>query len=84
MPIASQQDPPVRCALAALSDSADFTTFPIRGVSFATAGAIKVTTADGDTVTIPSGALAAGGIHPMRLRRVWSTGTTAADIVFWG
>lgn len=84
MPIASLSDPPARCAPASLSDADDFTTFPVRGVSFGTAGALKVLTAGGDTVTVPSGALAVGVIHPMQLRRVFSTGTTAADIVLWG
>ncbi len=53
----------------------------IRGISFATAGALKITTLDGTTTTIPSGALAAGIIHPITIKRVWSTGTTAANIV---
>lgn len=52
-----------------------------RGVAFATAGAIKVTTANGETLIIPSGALAAGIVHPVRWTRVHSTGTTASGIV---
>lgn len=52
-----------------------------RAVSFATAGSIKVTTVDGDTLIIPSGALAAGLMHPVRWRRVHSTDTTASGIV---
>lgn len=55
-----------------------------RGISFAAAGALKVVTVNGDTVTIPSGALAAGIIHPLRVKQVWSTGTTATGIVaYW-
>lgn len=52
-----------------------------RGVSFAVAGDLKVTTVAGETVTIPSGALAAGGIHPIRVVRIFATGTTATGIV---
>ncbi len=70
-------------ALVTPSDSADLTT-PTRGVSFATAGALKVTTVGGQEVTIPSGALAAGIIHPLQVKRIWSTGTGAANIVaYW-
>jgi len=52
-----------------------------RGISFGTAGTLKVVTAGGEVVTIPSGSLAAGIIHPLRVKIVWSAGTTAADIV---
>lgn len=67
------------CALITPADS-DLTTY-LRGIAFATAGALKVTMVNGDVVVIPSGALAAGMIHPLRIKRVWSTGTTAASIV---
>jgi hypothetical protein len=43
------------------------------------AGAVKVTTAGGTDVTL-SGALV-GTILPVRVTRVWSTGTTATNIV---
>lgn len=42
-------------------------------------GNVKVDTVQGDTVTI-TGALV-GTILPLRVRRVWSTGTTATNIV---
>lgn len=55
-----------------------------RGISFGTAGALKVDMVGGETVTIPSGALAAGIIHPIRVTRVYATGTGASDIVgYW-
>lgn len=54
-----------------------------RGISFAVPGSIRVTMVDGDVVTIPSGALAAGVIHPIGVRRVHSTGTTATGLVGW-
>jgi hypothetical protein len=45
-----------------------------------TAGALKVTTAAGTTLVIPSAVLttviANGGWLPIRVTRVWSTGTT--------
>lgn len=52
-----------------------------RAISFGGAGAIKVDTLGGDTVVIPSGALAAGVMHPLRVTRVYSTSTTATSIV---
>ena len=55
-----------------------------RGVSFSGAGAIKVTTAAGEIVTIPSGSLAVGTIHPVAWSRIWSTGTAATNlVVYW-
>lgn len=62
------------------NDSTDLATHA-RGISFATAGALKIDDMNGNTVTIPSGALSAGIIHPLRVKRVHSTGTTAASIV---
>lgn len=52
-----------------------------KGISFAAAGTLKVLTVTGDIVTIPSGALAAGIIHPIAVKRVYSAGTTATGIV---
>ena len=49
-----------------------------------TAGALRVLTAAGEDVTIPDGALAAGVIHPLAIVKVFSTSTTAANIVrYW-
>ena len=62
------------------NDSTDLTTFT-RGISLGTEGDLKIDTIDGTTVTIPSGALAAGVIHPIGVARVHATGTTASDIV---
>ncbi len=50
-------------------------------LSFATAGDLKVITLGGETVVIPSGALAAGIIHPVLVTRVYANGTTALNIV---
>ena len=47
-----------------------------KAISFDIASeAIKVEFVDGRTATIPAGALAAGVMHPMRIVKVWSTGT---------
>ena len=52
-----------------------------RAVVLNVAGVLKVTTADGDTVTTPT--LNAGQFHPMSVRRIWSEGTTATGIQAW-
>lgn len=53
---------------------------PFRALLISVVGAVKLTTRGGTTVTIPSGGLAAGVLHPIRVQRVWSTGTTATGI----
>lgn len=63
-----------------------FTDRVPRGISFGTAGALSmVPSADtaSTTVVIPSGALAAGIIHPCSPKEIKSSGTTAANIVAW-
>lgn len=54
-----------------------------RGLSFAAAGAIAVVMENGDDVIIPAGALAAGIIHPIKIKKIKSTGTTATSLVGW-
>ena len=53
-----------------------------RAICFVTEGDLKITDAFGNTVTLPSGLLSAGIMHPTRIVKVFSTGTTATDI--WG
>ena len=78
-----RNSPAEHCALVTPSDSVDL-VHASRGIAFVTAGALAIITVGGETVTIPSGALAAGAIHPVRATRIKSTGTTAANIcVFW-
>lgn len=43
-----------------------------------TAGAAKLTMLDGSVVTYAS---LAAGRHPLRVKRVWATGTTATGII---
>lgn len=52
-----------------------------KGISIAGAGTLAVETVDGDSVTIPSGALVAGHIHRMKVRKVLATGTSATGII---
>jgi hypothetical protein len=70
-------------ALVTKHDTNELTYFT-RGISFAVAGDLAVVTAGGETVVIPSGALAAGIVHPLRVKQVLSTGTAATGIVaYW-
>ena len=50
-----------------------------RGVYVGVSGDVKVDLVGGDTVTFVG--MAAGVIHPIRVTRVYSTGTDATDIV---
>lgn len=80
---AQSTDAAGRVALVTPDDATDL-GFQTRAISFAANGAIRVTTSGGDTVTIPSGALAAGVMHPLQVTRIFSTGTTATGIVAYG
>lgn len=46
---------------------------------FGTTGAVKVTTAQGTDVTFLG--VPAGFVIPVQVRRVWSTGTTATNLI---
>lgn len=59
------------------SDTDDL-VFASRALNVGESGFVRVTTVDGDTETI---FIAAGGAFPVRVQRVWSTGTTATSIV---
>lgn len=52
---------------------------PTRGLYVGVSGNVKVDMIDGSTLTFVG--LAAGIIHPLAVRRVYSTGTTATSIV---
>jgi hypothetical protein len=49
-----------------------------RAINVATSGSIRVTALDGSTETLH---VTAGIAFPVRVRRVWATGTTATGIV---
>lgn len=71
-------DPAERGFSITPNDSADLTV-TTRGLYVGVSGDVKVDLVSGDTVTLV--ALAAGVIHPLRVRRVYSTGTAATDII---
>jgi len=50
-----------------------------RGIYVGGSGDLKVDMVGGETVTFLT--IAAGVIHPLRVRRVYSTGTTATGII---
>jgi hypothetical protein len=51
-----------------------------RAIRISVAGILKATLFDGSIVQYPSGALAIGFSHPMRVKRVWAA--TTADGVY--
>jgi hypothetical protein len=59
------------------NDSTDLTRLA-RGLFVTGAGNIKVTMASGDVLTFSSGA---SQYHPIEVKRVWSTTTTATGII---
>ena len=68
---------PGDAAVVTPSDTADFDTPSV--VFCGTGGSIKVTTAQGSDVTFNS--TQPGAVLPVQVRRVWSTGTSATNIV---
>lgn len=61
------------------NDAADIPGGWARGLYVGVGGAVKVTTATGQAITLTG--LAAGVWHPMAVTRVWVTGTTATSIL---
>jgi hypothetical protein len=75
--MAEISDPVPNAVAVTPSDSVDLpakTTALYVGI----AGDLTVTMLNGETVTFTA---AAAGWHPIRVRRVWSTGTAATNIV---
>ena len=66
-------------AAAVTPSDTDNLTVVSRGIYIGSAGAVRVLTAGGQTVTFSG--LAVGTIHPIRAQRVFATGTTANGIV---
>ena len=58
-------------------DAADIAVVT-RALNVTVEGTVRVTTHSGQTVTLY---IAAGGAFPIRVRRVWATGTSATGIV---
>ena len=67
---------PEDAAAVTPSDSTDLPQFSV--IYVGGAGNVKVTTAQGSAVTFSG--VNAGTVIPVRVRRVWSTGTTATLI----
>jgi hypothetical protein len=59
------------------SDSEDL-EIASRGINVAASGTVRVTTIHDDTETV---FIAAGSAFPLRVKRIWATGTTATGIV---
>ena len=57
-------------------DDADLETIST-GLNVATPGTVRVTTREGQITDV---FIAAGHIFPLRVRRIWATGTTATGI----
>ena len=68
---------PEDAAEVTASDSADLAQFSV--IYVGTGGNVKVITAQGSTVTFPN--VLNGATLPVRVRRVFSTGTTASNFV---
>ena len=69
-------------AAANLSDAANLTNGLTSGLYVGGAGNVVVTLenmADGASITLT--ALAVGVVHPLAVKRVWATGTTATGIL---
>lgn len=70
---------PITNGAAVTPDDSNDLAYVTRGIYVGTAGNLKVTLLNGDAITFTS--LAAGIIHPIRAKRIWTTGTTAANIL---
>lgn len=60
------------------NDGADLAT-PTRGLYVGASGDVRVTMVGGQTLTFVG--LAAGVVHPLRVKRVFATSTTASSII---
>jgi hypothetical protein len=60
------------------NDTADLAV-STRGLWIGGDGSVKITTVDGDTVTLSG--CGAGTVVPVRVKRVFATGTTATNIL---
>lgn len=70
--------PATGAAAANLHDSDPLTGGTCRALYIGGAGDVKVTMANGDIVTLVG---VAAGVQPFSVKQVWSTGTTATDIL---
>lgn len=73
----SLESPATRLINITPDDGSDL-AFVTRAINVAESGAVRVTTRGDDIATV---AVAAGVPFPIRVKRIWSTGTTATGIV---
>ena len=59
-------------------DNDEDLAFPTRAIYVGTSGDLKVTMTEGETVTLAN---CPAGIIPLRVKRIFATGTAASDIV---
>ncbi|MGB0911956.1 MAG: spike base protein, RCAP_Rcc01079 family [Phaeobacter italicus] len=71
------ESPAVRALEITPDDGTDLSEFS-RALNVATSGTVRITTLEDNIVTL---FVAAGIAFPIRVRRVWATGTTAGGIV---
>lgn len=71
------ESPALRVLEVTPSDSTDLAEAS-RAINVGTTGAVRLTTVYGTTATVQ---IAAGIAFPIRASRIWSTGTTATNIV---
>ncbi|MCP1168378.1 spike base protein, RCAP_Rcc01079 family [Limimaricola litoreus] len=74
------ESPPTRLFQIQPDDAADLPQ-ATRALNAAQGGAVRVTSVAGDVATLY---VAAGCAFPVRVRRVWATGTTATGLVGLG
>lgn len=80
-PFASQTpglESPASHLVAVTPDDSTDLAISSRGINVATSGSVRVTTISDDTETVY---IAAGTAFPVRVKRIWATGTTATGIV---
>lgn len=79
----AQYDAGIRRAVAVVpTDGADLTSGPTRGLFVGVSGNVAVNFCDDtDAATVTMLSLAAGVWHPLQVRRVLATGTTATSIL---
>ena len=71
------ESPALQLAPVVPNDSTDLVT-PSRALAVSQSGLVQITTITGQTGTV---FVAAGVPFPIRVRRVWASGTTASGIV---
>lgn len=56
----------------------------VRGFSFGGTGTLRVTTLGGQVLNYAAGDLLPGMVHPLGVKRIWSSGTSVSRVkVYW-